>query len=674
MKLPIIILLFIFSGILQAQVILSGVVVDSKTNEPVEAANVFIAHTSIGTISEADGSFELSLPVGYSQLVVSHISYKTQTKNLSYLKAGNYKQTIKLVATDIELEEIIVSAKNDKKWRKNLKKFEKAFLGATKNASKCNILNPTVLNFENKNGKLTAKASDLIEIENRATGYNVLFYLQKFVADGQSVTYSVKPFFKELSPQSEKEAVNWKSQREKTYNGSPQHFYRSLIKNTLESDGFEIFLASLQNNSEFIINGKPKVQDLIIDGNNPLEKTLVIVDFLQVVYTKEKDRFSIKNTSFEQSAKKLGHTAEKDLIVPESSVIQDNSDYQVSYLFARKNNVPIDSSGFLLRPELLVEYGYWNYERIADLLPREYLPSQTALKSQPKADTVPALLGFEMKNLQIPYAEIRRGGPPKDGIPSIDRPKFIQPSSADFLKDDDYVLGVEIGGQAKAYPIRILNYHEIVNDWFGEVPVVVTYCPLCGSGAAFSALIDGKHYTFGVSGLLYNSDVLLYDRKTESLWSQIMGKSISGDAAGTPLELIPANHTTWKNWRTEHANTIVLSTDTGSKRDYTKTPYTRYESSDKLMFPVSQSKPLFKNKEKVIGIEIDGKFKAYPFSKLKKIKGDLNDQFNGKELVVKFDKASQSAQIFDESGNELPTITMYWFAWYAFHPDTAIFK
>jgi len=284
------------------------------------------------------------------------------------------------------------------------------------------------------------------------------------------------------------------------------------------------------------------------------------------------------------------------------------------------------------------------------------------------------LLGFKMNNLRIPYEEIRRGGPPKDGIPSIDHPKFLNISKADFLKDDDYVLGVEINGKAKAYPIRILNYHEIVNDWFGEMPIVVTYCPLCGSGASFEARIDGAHYTFGVSGLLYNNDVLLYDRKTESLWSQIMGEAVSGDASGKKLDLIPMSHTSWKSWRTNYPNTLVLSTNTGHARDYAKKPYTGYEKSDDLMFPVSQTNPLFKNKEKVIGIEIDGKFKAYPFSKLKKLKEDLNDEFNGHSLIVKFDKTSQSALIFNDSGEELPTITLYWFAWYTFHPDTKVFK
>ena len=588
-KLHLILAFIICSGTLKAQVILSGIILNNKTNEPIEAANIFIAHTSSGTISKVDGSFELSIPLGYSQLVISHISFKSLTKNLTFLKPGKQIQTIRLVPIDVEIDEVIVSAKNEKKWRKNLKKFEKAFLGDTKNASKCTIINPTALNFENIDGKLIAKSTDLIEIENRSTGYKVFFYLKKFETDGQTVTYSGKPFFNNLSPIDDKEFRFWTSQRQKTYMGSPQHFYRSLVRNTVDSEGFKIFTATLQDNKGFLTTGTLQVQDLLLENEHPLEKIIRINDFIKVVYTREGDRSSLKKNNYEQSAKRLGHPAERDAIGQESSIVQDNRDFQVSYLFARKNNVPIDSSGSLLRSELLVEYGYWSYERIADLLPREFQPKQMSQKKQIKTDSFPALLSFKMNNLRIPYEEIRRGGPPKDGIPSIDHPKFLTPSEATFLHDEDYVLGVEINGIAKAYSIQILNYHEIVNDWFGDLPIVITYCPLCGSGASFSASIDGEHFTFGVSGLLYNNDVLIYDRKTESLWSQIMGEAVSGEASGTPLKLVPTNHTTWKNWKREHPDTKVLSIETGYDRDYTNTPYSKYENTDNLMFPVNQS-------------------------------------------------------------------------------------
>ena len=139
--------------------------------------------------------------------------------------------------------------------------------------------------------------------------------------------------------------------------------------------------------------------------------------------------------------------------------------------------------------------------------------------------------GFDLSNSSIPKKRIHNGGPGKDGIPSIAKPRFAIESHADFLKNENRILGVSIYGIAKAYPIKILDRHEIVNDHFGDQEVVITYCPLCGSGMAFEADINGSK-TFGVSGLLYNSDVLLFDRQTESLWSQIAMRAIPGPMRG----------------------------------------------------------------------------------------------------------------------------------------------
>ncbi len=285
----------------------------------------------------------------------------------------------------------------------------------------------------------------------------------------------------------------------------------------------------------------------------------------------------------------------------------------------------------------------------------------------------PVMNGFKLINLRIPLEEIRSGGPPRDGIPSIDRPDFTSAGEAGFLRDDDYVLGVVRNGVAKAYPIRIMNYHEIVNDEFHGKPVVVTYCPLCGSGMAFDARVGGKTRTFGVSGLLYNSDVLLYDRQTESLWSQIMMQAVSGKASGTELEMLPTAHLTWKEWKERHPETLVLTTDTGHRRDYTRSPYERYESSPDLMFPVDEESDILSKKEKVIGVEIDGKFKAYPFSELKKAKGTVSDTFQGVDLKIQYNKKTETARVTDAAGEDIPAVTLYWFAWYAFHPETEVY-
>jgi len=281
--------------------------------------------------------------------------------------------------------------------------------------------------------------------------------------------------------------------------------------------------------------------------------------------------------------------------------------------------------------------------------------------------------GFNIHNATIPQAEIKDGGPPKDGIPSIDFPKFINAQEAS-LENLDRVLGISLNGIAKAYPINILNYHEIVNDYLAKQPVVITYCPLCGSGLAFDAMINNKPTTFGVSGLLYNSDVLLYDRETQSLWSQLKYQAVSGALVGTPLQIIPTEITTWENWKNLYPKTLVLSEETGYYRNYAKNPYPRYEFSSDLYFSVSNTDHRFHAKETIIGIDIAGKFKAYPFSELEKLKGKiLEDTLEEKPIKVKYSSTHKSAVITDSDNNLLPSVTSFWFAWFAFHPDTEVY-
>jgi hypothetical protein len=155
--------------------------------------------------------------------------------------------------------------------------------------------------------------------------------------------------------------------------------------------------------------------------------------------------------------------------------------------------------------------------------------------------------GFEIRRPLVPRDEIVQGGPPRDGIPALDEPDSVEAGDARFLKPDDRILGISLRGAARAYPIRILNYHEVVNDRIGTEPVVITYCPLCGSGMAFSSEVGGRLLTFGVSGLLYNSDVLLFDRQTESLWSQLRKQAVTGPLKGQELEMLPVAHTAWRH-------------------------------------------------------------------------------------------------------------------------------
>lgn len=282
--------------------------------------------------------------------------------------------------------------------------------------------------------------------------------------------------------------------------------------------------------------------------------------------------------------------------------------------------------------------------------------------------------GFQLNDPLIPKAEIHHGGPPRDGIPAIDKPGFIKAGRVDYLQGEDRVLGIVRHGVAKAYPIKILNYHEIVNDDINAEPIVVTYCPLCGTGVAFSAVAAGEARSFGVSGLLYNSDVLLYDRQTESLWSQILGQAISGPLKGERLRRIALAHTTWADWRNRHGDTLVLSQHTGYRRDYSRDPYAGYENNGKIIFPVKRVDPRYHPKERVIGLEIDGRYKVYPFVELARTPAAVSDTFAGRSIRIVFDAKHRTGRVVDADGNEIPSIIAYWFAWIAFHPDTEVYR
>ena len=284
------------------------------------------------------------------------------------------------------------------------------------------------------------------------------------------------------------------------------------------------------------------------------------------------------------------------------------------------------------------------------------------------------LNGFDLRGALVPVEAIQRGGPPKDGIPAIDRPRFV-PADRSGLKPGDRVLGLAIEGIARAYPIRILNWHEVVNDRFGERDVLVSYCPLCGTGIAFDGRVGPQRTSFGVSGLLYNSDVLLYDRATDSLWSQILGQAVTGPLKGRRLMPLPMAHTSWADWRRRHPDTVVLSTDTGHARDYARDPYAGYEQVQRLMFDVQHRDERFGPKEWVLGVVIDGRAKAYPFSVLDSAvgaDGEMRDRVAGRSLRIRFDREHRSAMAFDADGTPLPSVMAYWFAWVAFHPRTEV--
>ncbi len=216
--------------------------------------------------------------------------------------------------------------------------------------------------------------------------------------------------------------------------------------------------------------------------------------------------------------------------------------------------------------------------------------------------------------------EIVWGGVAYEGIPALDRPKSIPAAEATWLAPDEPVFGIQIGGEARAYPLRILDWHEMANDELGGVPFALAYCTLCGSGIAYDARIpEVGSLDFGSSGLLMRSNKLMVDRQTRTLWNQFTGRPVLGPLAEREIQLrvLPSVVTRWKDWRARHADTTVLSLDTGHRRPYRPgAAYAGYFASPDTIFPVRRARTELPAKERIFGIERDGLAKAWPLAAL----------------------------------------------------------
>lgn len=278
----------------------------------------------------------------------------------------------------------------------------------------------------------------------------------------------------------------------------------------------------------------------------------------------------------------------------------------------------------------------------------------------------------------IPLSEIIGGGPSKDGIPPIDHPKFGPIPQADsFLKDSDPGIALDIDGVSRFYPFQILVWHEIVNDMINGKRVLVTYCPLCLSGIVFDPVVKGEQVEFGTSGKLWNSNLVMYDRKTDSLWSQILGEAIVGEMTGTRLEILPSDQIRFGDWKKLHPTGEVLSRDTGAARFYGQDPYGDYYTAPGTYFPVGKKDSRLGEKEFILGIVINGKAKAYWPPAIKKA-GKVEDIFQGRTIVAQYEKDIDAVRLFEKKPNgELERINpfgAFWFSWVAAHPDTELLK
>ncbi len=314
------------------------------------------------------------------------------------------------------------------------------------------------------------------------------------------------------------------------------------------------------------------------------------------------------------------------------------------------------------------------------------------------------------------------GGPGKDGIPALTNPTIVPADGADaFLLPEDLVLGVVVNGEARAYPHALMWWHEIVNDVLGGRPILVTFCPLTGSGIVHDPVLDGQQLNFGVSGLLFDNNLILFDRTTDSLWSQMRLESICGDFASTRPPLLPVVQTTWAAWKAMRPETTVVSFETGFSRNYDLYPYGDYDSLDntQLLFPQTTNDPRLPMKENVLGITNGEVSRAYSMTRMANAAPRLaiNDVVNGRSVLVVFDAASQLAIPFDRAREDgtvlefdivpgegfpfmlrdrqtssvwnlngvsvsgplagqnlvkIPTFTSFWFAWSSFNAGSEI--
>jgi len=353
------------------------------------------------------------------------------------------------------------------------------------------------------------------------------------------------------------------------------------------------------------------------------------------------------------------------------------------------NNVKVEDSG----QELIVDEGDIEMDPVV----------KKKLKANPDLENSIKTLKDGTKYLLNPK-NILSGGPPKDGIPSIDNPKFTSAEEGNWLNDEDLVLGLNFEGVIRAYPLRILNWHEIVNDKVNGQKVLITYCPLCRTGIAFRPIVDNVEVEFGTSGKLYNSELILYDRKTDSYWAQTLGLAVVGEATGQLLDKIPMDTVMWKDWKKTHPDTQVLSRQTGFIRDYDRSPYGGYDTSTRVIFPLGNEDDRLHPKEIVYGVEFDGTAKAYSDKAVDEEKL-INDEVGGVPIVVVWYDNLNTVKIFertlngetltfelddgkivDNNGTEwnvpdmnekleiVDTFGHFWFSWAAFYPQTDLYN
>ncbi|MCG8603908.1 carboxypeptidase-like regulatory domain-containing protein [bacterium] len=376
---------------------ISGSVVDSETGLPIPDVNVFISNTLLGAATNPDGHYSIKgVPLGRHELIASIIGYRAQKFKIKLTSPADRKFNFKLKPQVLEIPALQITAEADKEWKKNYEKFVKLFLGSSQNAKECEILNREVLDFTeaSKSAPFAALAQAPLVIENRALGYRLHYLLKVFEARGEEVSYLGDVKFEALRPQSAKERRKWQRNRVEAYNGSLRHFLNSLYANRHRQAGFLAeFVPNIYAEKFSPFRAEVKRLDLFSSGELPNERYLNFDDLIEVIYYKEKEEKEYIDYRITNDVTLRGADPDKIL---RASDAQD----QKSWLALKRVDVGIDTLGQVLEPLSVQTFGYWAWQRVADLLPKDYQPPRDL---QPKSQLAAQLrnyYGDGMKQLE----------------------------------------------------------------------------------------------------------------------------------------------------------------------------------------------------------------------------------------------------------------------------------
>lgn len=352
--------------------VITGTVVDDETGTPLAGVHVFIAESMIGTTTDAEGRYRLEkVPLGAHRLYVSIIGFDPQPRDIILRESRSFTFDFRLKEAVTELGEITVEAKGDRRWQRRLERFTRTFVGETPNSEATKILNPEVLDFADKGGTLLAFAGEILEIENKALGYRVQYFLKDFAAEPTRIRYDGEPLFEEMTPESPEQAAEWEENRRKAFYGSFRHFMLAVLSGRAEEHGFETFQRSIPggaagqgtfNNSGALADTRSPydITKLLKDTENPNEKLLDFEGAIELIFKGE-----LESDAYAEWQRSYGGP---------SGMRGDR--FQRSLFWQENGPTLVDYKGDILNPYGVTVSGHLAFERIADELPKEYRPSR----------------------------------------------------------------------------------------------------------------------------------------------------------------------------------------------------------------------------------------------------------------------------------------------------------